>query len=182
MPCISGRDLAGRVVATHQSNSRFKPDDVVLGISTDYRDSRKSAYQEFAVVSDFNACKIPPSLTVTEVAPLGVAFVAGVLALGICLGVDFSKAINSKAAGPDLLKIIRALPQESLAQDIRQECYGGIQIEERPQPGDWIAIWGGKKRLTIQMINKLTIIRILCHRLLRNSACEIGWIESSLCS
>jgi NADPH:quinone reductase-like Zn-dependent oxidoreductase len=60
-----------------------------MAISTDYRDSRKAAYQQYAVVSDFNAYRIPPNITVTEVAPLGVAFVAAAVALGICLRVDF---------------------------------------------------------------------------------------------
>jgi NADPH:quinone reductase-like Zn-dependent oxidoreductase len=114
-----------------------------MGISTDYRDNRKSAYQEFSIVSDFNACRLPKGLSLAAAAPLGVAFVAAALALGVCLGVDFSKTTTDNE-GPDLFKIIRSLPRTSLPEDIRGECFDGIDEEDRPQPGDWIAIWGGK--------------------------------------
>jgi hypothetical protein len=115
-----------------------------MAISTDYRDSRKAAYQQYAVVSDFNACRIPGNITTTEAAPLGVAFVAAALALGICLGVDFVST-RGRPRGPDLLHTVRSLSRESLPKDIRAECFDGIRVDERPRPGDWIAIWGGKK-------------------------------------
>lgn len=114
-----------------------------MAISTDYRDSRKAAYQQYSVVSDFNACRIPTNITVTEAAPLGVAFVAATLALGICLGLDFV-GTNGQPRGPDLLRTVRSLPRESLPKDIRAECFDTIREDERPRPGDWIAIWGGK--------------------------------------
>lgn len=113
-----------------------------MGISTDYRDSRKAAYQEFSIVSDYNACRLPTGLSPTAAAPLGVAFVAAALALGVCLGVDFSTGKNG-TQGPDLLRITRALPRDSLPQDIRSECFDGIAEKDRPRRGDWIAIWGG---------------------------------------
>lgn len=95
------------------------------------------------MVSDFNTCKIPDNITTTEAAPLGVAFTAAALALGICLGVDFVST-NGHPRGPDLLRAVHSVPRESLSKDIRAECFDGIREDERPKPGDWIAIWGGK--------------------------------------
>lgn len=115
----------------------------VMSISTDYRDNRKAAYQQYSVVSDFNACKLSDHISGIDAAPLGVAFVASALALGICLGTDFAP-INGRPRGPDLLKTVRALSRDSLPVDIHKACFDGIGEEERPKPGDWIAIWGGK--------------------------------------
>jgi hypothetical protein len=95
-------------------------------------------------VSDFNACRIPANLAITEAAPLGVAFVAAALALGICMGADFVST-GGRPRGPDLLRTVRSLPREALPQDVRAECFDGIREDERPQRGDWIAIWGGKE-------------------------------------
>jgi NADPH:quinone reductase-like Zn-dependent oxidoreductase len=113
-----------------------------MAISTDYRDSRKSAYQQYSVVSDFNACKLPDMLSAKEAAPLGVAFAAAALGLGICIGMDFL-CLNGGPRGPDLLKIIRSLPRDALPEDIRKECFDGIREDERAKAGDWLAIWGG---------------------------------------
>ncbi|EMR81629.1 hypothetical protein ACHAO1_008033 [Botrytis cinerea] len=142
LPCISGRDFAGKVVKPPQANSRFKPGDTVMGISTDYRDSRKAAYQQYAIVSDFNACRLPSTVSPIGAAPLGVAFVAAALGLGICLGVNFAN-YEDKLQGPDLFQAIRSIPRDSIPQDVRAECFDSIREDERPQPGDWIAIWGG---------------------------------------
>lgn len=114
-----------------------------MSVSTDYRDSRKAAYQQYSVVSDFNACKLSSNVNPIDAAPLGVAYVAASLGLGICLGLDF-KSPSGKPPGPDLLKTIRSLPEDALPQDIRKECFEGIRENERAKPGDWIAIWGGK--------------------------------------
>ncbi|KAF7867290.1 hypothetical protein EAF04_005373 [Stromatinia cepivora] len=141
LPCISGRDFAGKVVKPPQANSRFKSGDIVMGISTDYRDSRKAAYQQYAVVSDFNACRLPNTVSPTDAAPLGVAFVAAALGLGICLGVNF--ADHEETRGPDLFQAIHSLSRDSIPQDVRTECFDSIREDERPEPGDWIAIWGG---------------------------------------
>ena len=106
--------------------------------STDYRDSRKSAFQQFAIALDFNVARIPSKISVPSCVPLGVGYVTAVLALGICLGVDFSSA-----GGPDLLGIVRTLPKSRIPEDQQLECLQSIEISERPKPGDWIAIWGG---------------------------------------
>ncbi|TVY59719.1 Trans-enoyl reductase lepG [Lachnellula suecica] len=142
LPCISGRDLAGKVVRSPRAKSRFDVGDSVMAISTDYRDSRKSAYQQFAAVSDFNACRLPHNISAQEAAPLGVAFVAAALALGICIGMDFL-VTSGGPRGPDLLRIVQSISRDSLPKDIHQECFDGINKNERAKAGDWIAIWGG---------------------------------------
>jgi len=114
-----------------------------MAISTDYRDNRKAAYQQYSVVSDYNACQLPAHLSVNDAAPTGVAFVAAALALGICLGVDFL-GTDGRAHGPDLLRAVRSLSRDALPADIRTECFNGISEDERARTGDWIAIWGGK--------------------------------------
>lgn len=113
-----------------------------MGISTDYRDSRKSAYQEYSVVSDYNACRLPPHVSTIAAAPLGVAFVAAALALGICLGIDFSA--GDKIKGPNMKQIVESIDPKKWPEDVRDECASGIPKEDRPVAGDWIAIWGGK--------------------------------------
>lgn len=113
-----------------------------MAISTDYRDSRKSAYQQYAVVSDFNACRLPEHLSAEKAAPLGVAFAAAALGVAICMGVDFP-SINGSPKGPDLLKIVRGLSRDALPKDIHAECFDGIDFDGRAKPGDWVAIWGG---------------------------------------
>lgn len=116
----------------------------VMGISTDYRDSRKAAYQQYALVSDFNACKLPQHLSTKDAAPLGVAFVAASLVLGICLGLDFLGG-KTGPRGPNLLRTIRSISRDQLPEDIRSECFDSINESEGAKPGDWIAIWGGEK-------------------------------------
>jgi NADPH:quinone reductase-like Zn-dependent oxidoreductase len=115
----------------------------VMAVSTDYRDSRKGAYQEYAIVLEHNACRLPSILTPTRAAPLGVAYVAAAISLGLCLGVDFSR-VEGKARGPDLLKTVRRLDPGTFPKDIKSECLEGIDLDERPNKGDWIVIWGGK--------------------------------------
>lgn len=121
------------------SSSRLKIGDRVIAISTDYRDARKAAYQEFVVSFDFNAVRLPRSISYEEGSTLGVAFVAASLALGICMGVDFSNVLD----GPDLLKIVKEVDPESIAEDVRTESLSGISEQDRAKPGDWLAVWGG---------------------------------------
>ncbi|CAM1500481.1 Fc.00g096430.m01.CDS01 [Cosmosporella sp. VM-42] len=139
LPYISGREAAGTVVRAPAGLSRIKPGDKVIVISTDYRDLRKATYQQYVVASDFNVVKIPKEITLQQGATLGVAFVAASLALGICLGVDFTTAHD----GPNVLDLVRSVPEEALPQDIQGECLSGILPSEGAKPGDWIAIWGG---------------------------------------
>ncbi|KAI1496941.1 quinone oxidoreductase [Biscogniauxia marginata] len=139
LPYIAGRELSGHVVKTSKAASRLKEGDQVIVISTDYRDLRKAAYQEYVISSDFNVVKIPPTLSLRSGATIGVAFVATALALGICMGVDFSTV----AGGPDLIKLVKSVDRESLPEDIRTECLDNIIPSERALSGDWVIIWGG---------------------------------------
>lgn len=139
LPYISGRELVGEVAISPERKSRFKPGDLVIVVSTDYRDCRKAAYQEYVVVTDFNAARLPPNIPAESGSAIGVAFVAAAISLGICAGLDFSRCAN----GPDLLSIVRRLDPQQLPEDVRSECLDGINESERAKEGDWLAIWGG---------------------------------------
>ena len=115
----------------------------VFGPSTDYRDIRKAAYQEYLVTTDFNVARAPANLPVNTAAALGVAFVSASLALGISLGLSFARA-EQAPRGPDLLSLLRDIRRDDIPEDVRGECYDGIEDNDRPQSGDWFAIWGGK--------------------------------------
>lgn len=117
--------------------------DKVFGPSTDYRDIRKAAYQEYLVTTDFNVAKLPARLSVNSGAAVGVAFTSALLALGISLGLNFD--IGGEAPqGPDLLKIAKEADRDEIPEDVQDEVLNGISDDERPQPGDWLAIWGGE--------------------------------------
>ncbi|KAF4634230.1 hypothetical protein G7Y89_g3868 [Cudoniella acicularis] len=66
---------------------------------------------------------------------LGIAFVTAILALGVCLGCDFTPA-----GSPNLRKILREIKMEAIPTDQREEC---LQESGAPRQGDWILIWGG---------------------------------------
>ncbi|KAL2157297.1 hypothetical protein VTH06DRAFT_6235 [Thermothelomyces fergusii] len=149
LPYIAGRELAG-VVVKQRPSSRLKVGDKVLVISTDYRDLRKSAFQHYVVGLDYNTVRLPPSISHEEGSTLGVAFVAAALSLGVCMGLDFSSVLD----GPDLYSLIRQLPPDALASDVRDECLNALPSQERARPGDWLAVWGGSStsaNLTIQL-------------------------------
>lgn len=116
--------------------------DVVLVPSTDYRDIRKAAFQEYAVATDFNAARVPASTSIHASAAVGVAFVASALALGVSLGLDFS--LITQSPGPNLIKVINQLDQKDIPADIYDECFAASTESARLRRGDWIAIWGGK--------------------------------------
>ena len=115
----------------------------VFGPSTDYRDIRKAAYQEYLITTDFNVARLPASLSVNVGAALGVAFVSALLALGISLGFNFTNGVDAHK-GPDLLGILKGISRDEIPEDVRDEAFVGIKAEERPQAGDWFAIWGGE--------------------------------------
>lgn len=140
-PWVNGRDFAGIVVKAPRKESRIKQGDVVFGPSTDYRDVRKAAYQEYIVTTESNVARIPQGVQVKEGAALGVAFVAAQIALGVSFGLDFTNP-STGPPGPDFLRIARSLSPLHVPDDIRGEIYSSISQEERPRPGEWIAIWG----------------------------------------
>jgi NADPH:quinone reductase-like Zn-dependent oxidoreductase len=140
LPYVAGREFAGVVVrAPNAPGSRVKKGDVVAIPSTDYRDLRKAAFQQYSVASSFNAIRLPSRISINSGSILGVAFVSAALALGICMGLSFQGIED----GPDLLNIVRKLNPEELSIDIRQECLQGIAKRERAKSGDFLVIWGG---------------------------------------
>lgn len=114
----------------------------IFGPSTDYRDPRKAAYQEYLVTNDFNVARIPGNLSAHTTAAIGVAFVSAVLSLGVSLGVNFAKNVKGPP-GPNLQEILRISGRNKIPKDVQEECFDGITTAESPQHGDWIAIWGG---------------------------------------
>jgi NADPH:quinone reductase-like Zn-dependent oxidoreductase len=152
----------GTVIQESRSNSRIKKGDVVFSPSTDYRDLRKAAYQEFAIAANFNVSRIPCGVSREKVAGLGVAFVAAALSLGISLGCNFSSVVTSPK-GPNLLEILHSLNPEAIPADQRKECLEGIQETEAPKKGDWILIWGGSSTSAqlISQLSKLIGLRVI---------------------
>jgi NADPH:quinone reductase-like Zn-dependent oxidoreductase len=160
LPYIAGRDLVGTVVQESKFSLRFKQGDVVLAPSTEYRDLRRSAYQEFVVASAFNISRVPKNLERQHVAGLGVAFTAAALALGVSLGCDFSQ-IGQTGSGPNLPEILRSLRPEAIPEDQRKECLQ--ETRHSPRKGSWILIWGGSStsaQITAQLA-KLIGLRVI---------------------
>lgn len=94
------------------------------------------------MTSHFNVARVPLNLSAQTAAAIGVAFVSAILALGVSLGVNFAETAKS-AQGPNLQQILQKIGRDAIPEDIRAECFDGIQTE-RPKPGDWIVIWGGE--------------------------------------
>lgn len=154
LPYISGREASGTVVLAPQTPSRIKSGDKVIVISTDYRDLRKATYQQYVVASDFNVVRIPKEITIKQGATLGVAYVAAALSLGICLGVDFTSVQD----GPNILNLVREVPEEALPEDIRGECLNSILPNEGAKAGDWIAIWGGSSTSAVLAVQLARLV------------------------
>lgn len=115
----------------------------MFGPSTDYRDARKATYQEYVVTSHFNVARVPSNIFPETAAAIGVAFVSAVLALGVSLGVSFAETTKT-TPGPNLQQILQDVGRDAIPQDVQAECFDSIPTTDRPKPGDWIAIWGGK--------------------------------------
>jgi NADPH:quinone reductase-like Zn-dependent oxidoreductase len=144
---------------TNTTASRIQKGDIVIIPSTDYRDLRRAAFQQYSIASSFNTIRLPVNVSQESGSILGVAFVAAVLALGICMGVDFTSILD----GPDLLAIVRGIDEERLPKDIRKECVSGIEDGERAKKGDWLVIWGGSSTCAFVMkqIAKLAGLKII---------------------
>lgn len=160
LPYVSGRELVGTIVkATASPHPRIREGDIVIVPSTDYRDLRKAAFQEYTIASSFNTIRLPRHISIKSGSILGVAFVSAVLALGICMGINFEGIQN----GPNLLDTVRNIKSEDLPQDIRQECLQGIGKRERAKSGDWLIIWGGSSTCAhvAKQIARLAGLRII---------------------
>lgn len=192
LPWINGRDLAGTVIKIPDdpeylhSNPRLRVGDIVLVPSTDYRDVRKAAFQEYAITTEFNAVRIPPSVPIHASASLGVAFVASVLALGVSFGLDFS--LVESLPGPNFVNILQAIGESdpTIPVDVRGECFHGKEEKERVKRGDWIAIWGGmfscshEARHNVRLIIPLLCYSIDHNRLHNPTTSQTGRSQSHL--
>ncbi|KAH7115059.1 chaperonin 10-like protein [Dendryphion nanum] len=140
-PCVNGREFVGRVIKQHSTK---RPDihlgDTILSVCTDYRDFRKSAFQEYAIVDDFMAIKVAPIVNAPHAAAVGVAFVAAVIGLGICLGLTFPGPNKPKPL--DLLELARSQDRSDVPEDAIDEVFNAISLWNRPNTGDWILIYG----------------------------------------
>ncbi|THW91156.1 GroES-like protein [Aureobasidium pullulans] len=161
LPYIAGRDFAGVVVRAPTAPSRLRVGDLVLSPSTDYRDIRKSAFQEYAISTQHNVAKLPQNVPTTHGASIGVAYVAAALALGVSLGLNLPKVSGQDEA--DLWEAVRKLPQDAIPIDVAAECLSSIENSERPQQGDWIAIYGGSSTsaLFISEIARLAGLKVI---------------------
>ncbi|KAF4153800.1 hypothetical protein CNMCM6936_009538 [Aspergillus lentulus] len=162
LPWINGRDLVGEVIQVSYGCSRLRVGDIVLVPSTDYRDIRKAAFQEYAVATHFNAARIPPTGNIQASASLGVAFVAAALALGVSFGLDFDHI--RRCPGPDLPGTLLQIDRQELPTDITDECFRSSSNAERTTPGDWLVIWGASTTtgyITLQLA-KLAGLRVIC--------------------
>ncbi|THZ29754.1 GroES-like protein [Aureobasidium pullulans] len=161
LPYIAGRDFAGVVVRAPTAPGRLRVGDLVLSPSTDYRDIRKSAFQEYAISTQHNVAKLPQNVPTTHGASIGVAYVAAALALGVSLGLNLPKVSGQDEA--DLWEAVRRLPQDAIPIDVAAECLSSIENSERPQQGDWIAIYGGSSTsaLFISEIARLAGLKVI---------------------
>ncbi|KXT10079.1 hypothetical protein AC579_2467 [Pseudocercospora musae] len=163
LPYVAGRDFAGVVVKAPSAPSHIQLGDVVLCGSTDYRDQRKAAYQQYAIASEHTVCRLPGHVSTSQGAALGVAYIAASLALGVCLGVRFPKAGSGKgAASADIRKIVRRQRLEDLPQDQVAECVA-MEEQDLPEAGEWIVIWGGSSTsaLFLSQLARLAGLKVI---------------------
>lgn len=113
----------------------------MLSIATDYRDFRKSGFQEYAVVDSFNAVKLLGDLNPPRAAAVGVAFVAAALSLGLCLGMTL---YHKRGLYLDLLSLARAQDRDEVPHDVAEEVFDALSMRDRAVAGDWVLIYGGK--------------------------------------
>ena len=66
---------------------------------------------------------------------------AASIALGVCLGVDFP----SFSAYPplSLLSLAQEQSKDDVPSDVVDEVFDAIPSWARPQPGEWILVYGG---------------------------------------
>ncbi|SPN99295.1 uncharacterized protein DNG_02331 [Cephalotrichum gorgonifer] len=153
LPCLNGREFVGTIVDVNvPTGSRLVVGDQVLAVATDYRDFRKSAFQEYAVVCCFNAIKIPQGIDPHKAASLGVAFVTAALSLGVCLGIALPK--QGKLPDLDLLSILQKQEEKDVPSDCYDAVFNPISPESRPHKGEWILIYGASS-VTAQLCIQL---------------------------
>ncbi|KAF2095397.1 GroES-like protein [Rhizodiscina lignyota] len=140
-PCVYGREFVGKIVAKKETEADdLKVGDTVLAISTDYRDYRKAAFQEFAISSAFNVLRVPETISTETISGMGVAFVTATLSLGVCLGQKFFMKKSGKEL--DLCLLAQTQQEHEVPEDVRDVVFNGIPTAERAQIGDWLLIMG----------------------------------------
>ncbi|EKJ71728.1 hypothetical protein FPSE_08174 [Fusarium pseudograminearum CS3096] len=158
LPQVAGRELSGLLVHTADARCGWAKGDRVIAISTDYRDSRKGAYQNHVVAKSYNIVRLPGHVSFEQGSTIGVAFVTAAVALGICLGVDFTVVDN----GPEMRQVVDSLNVDSLPKDVHKEIAQQIPSQDRPEAGDWFVIWGGSSTSAIlsAQLAKLAGLRV----------------------
>ncbi|CEF79765.1 unnamed protein product [Fusarium graminearum] len=158
LPQVAGRELSGLLVRKADDRSGWAKGDRVIAISTDYRDSRKGAYQDHVVAKSYNIVRLPDHVSFEQGSTIGVAFVTAAVALGICLGVDFAVVDN----GPDVRQVVEGLNVDSFPKDVHKEIAQQIPTQDRPEAGDWFVIWGGSSTSAIlsAQLAKLAGLRV----------------------
>ncbi|QPC72027.1 hypothetical protein HYE68_002779 [Fusarium pseudograminearum] len=158
LPQVAGRELSGLLVHTADARCGWAKGDRVIAISTDYRDSCKGAYQNHVVAKSYNIVRLPGHVSFEQGSTIGVAFVTAAVALGICLGVDFTVVDN----GPDVRQVVDSLNVDPLPRDVHKEISQQIPSQDRPEPGDWFVIWGGSSTSAIlsAQLAKLAGLRV----------------------
>ena len=90
---------------------------------------------------------------------MGVAYVTSALALGVCLGLDFS-CLAVPCRGPDLRGVLSQVDPNLLASDVKDECLDGLAVSERAKAGDWIAIWGASSATGLVALQLAKLCRL----------------------
>lgn len=72
---------------------------------------------------------------------MGVAYVTAGLALGVCLGLTFTKGPKQKEF--NLLENARMYP-ENVPDDIADEVFDAMAPCYQAQPGEWLLVSGGE--------------------------------------
>ena len=148
-----------------------------MSVSTDYRDNRKAAYQQYSVVSDFNACKLPDTLSAVQAAPLGVAFAAAALSLGICIGMDFFSPTGGPR-GPDLLRTMSGLYQGRLWRKTLERNVSMGYERMREQRRGIGSRFGVVRNRALFIWFLSNTFRLIGHWLMRSPISEVRRIES----
>ncbi|KAL7921430.1 hypothetical protein ACQKWADRAFT_126124 [Trichoderma austrokoningii] len=149
---LNDGEFIGRIIASEvDQRCPIQLGEWVLAVPTDYRDIRKSTFQEYTVVCCYNAIRIPKHVDPFQVASMGVAYVAAGLSLGVCLGVTFT--LGSKKREFNLLDIARRRP-EDIPDDIADEVFDALAPCYQAQPGEWLLVYGAST-ITGQIIIQL---------------------------
>ncbi|KZT41733.1 oxidoreductase [Sistotremastrum suecicum HHB10207 ss-3] len=159
LPAINGRDLAGTIVRTGSAVSKFKIGDQVFAPSTQYRDYRTSAFQQYAVLPEHCVAKVPSSTKLHNAAAIGVGAVTAALAIGSALGIEFEGfsprkyaigadgeelAWSSSVLSEDIGLLTDKLQHSAIAStDAKLHDENDFEPINSSPKEPWLLIWGG---------------------------------------